>query len=482
MIVPGLLLVHAVLGGIGLLARPAEKESRTKILQFLAGAGVVFALALFFAPGSQETWRTTDMDPTRAHLVGAAIGCAWLLCLVLERTSRAGAWDAVVLVGTASTAVALFGFNRWAVPGSLFLVVAAVALAALGHRAPGGGSRVAVVLIGSGLFAGGIAAEVLGSERWEMPVDLSGWPAWPVAAGIVLLSGAIPGTTWSVAASAPVAAGLPLATGASFLMLASPSGIEAPLIALVLVVVALGCSVWTIARPAIDVRSLASWAIALMLGIGFASPDGPLVAQAGGAAVIVVTAITLWPLSYGRGQIERGLLVAFVSLTAGFGAITIAAEVAFERATATDAVLTSAPWAAIAALLPAALASGVALGARLARRAEPEEYTVAGVLATWALFFAAVTWGIFSVDGVGTSSVWLYAVAAAVGAAAARVAAVRSSSAPPRAPDLEPVIGTGPPASPALDGALGRVAMGIGAATAIGVLAITYQGLRVGFL
>jgi hypothetical protein len=132
------------------------------------------------------------------------------------------------------------------------------------------------------------------------------------------------------------------------------------------------------------------------------------------------------PWTGSRAGFERGLLVAAVPLTAGFGIVTAGATVSFERATGASTRLASAPWTAVAALLPAALAGGVVLAGRAARTAArglvPE-----AVLATWALLAASVVVGLApgilggSDTGLGASGgvAFLQGVALAVGIGAA---------------------------------------------------------------
>ena len=423
------------------------------------------------------------MDPNRAHLIGIATACAWLLFLTVERTRQEGDWDACLLVGVGASGLSLFGANQWAIPALLFWVVTALAAAALTARVPGTGAARATIFGATGFVAASVAAELLGVGRWELH-ELSGWSWGLLIAAIVLLSGAVPGTGgWSSFGRTTSAPAFPLLTGAAFLFVAGPSSTDEPYVALALILVGIGAGIASVVRPVLEVRLIGTWAIALMLGLAFVAPSGQVPARAGFAAVIAVTGLILWPLSLGRAQIERGLLVAFVSITTGFNAISLAAGGAFDAATATEDVVTAAPWALIAALLPAALASGVILGARIGRRAEPEEYTVEGVLATWALFLAALAWGLFPVgSGSGVGGLWLYVVAALVGAGAARFTA-RNGPAPELPPgevdelDLRIL-----DVSAGIEVGLSRGALVLGAASVVAVLVLTYQGLRLGFL
>ncbi|MGH2809021.1 MAG: hypothetical protein ACRDKT_17290 [Actinomycetota bacterium] len=483
---PVLFLGHAFLAVVALLGREARDETRTQILQVLSGTGIALAVVLFFAPGAGDTWRTTLLEPDRAHLVGAAVACAWLVLLVLERIGGEGAWDAAVSIGVASSALALFGMNRWSVPALLFWGVAVLALAVLASRARRPGATRLGLALGSAALVAGIVVHALDADAWAWPREPSGWAQWLVIAAAVLMSGAIPGTGgWGLFGSRSSAAVLPLLTGASFLLLASQRS-DAPVVAVLVLLLSLACAVVTIARKAVDIRFLGAWVVALMLSLALLDPGGDVAARAGFAAVVGITTLVLWPLSLGRAQIERGIVVAFVAITAGYNAIAGAASVAFEQATATDDVVAAAPWAAFSALLPVALAAGVALGARLGRHAEHEAYTVPGVLATWALFAAAVAWGVVPEDG-GGAGVWLYVVAVVSGVGAARVSRMRETVAPETI-----VVPEGPPQHDVMfdpwslgrreDGLALRVAVVLGAAAALATLVITYQGLKVGFL
>jgi hypothetical protein len=224
----------------------------------------------------------------------------------------------------------------------------------------------------------------------------------------------------------------------------------------------------------------AGWLIATMLALVFIQPDA--LGKAGAAALLTSTAILLWPWAGGRAGPERGLLVAAVPLTVGFGPIVGGAIASFDRASTAETVLGGAPWTAFAALLPAALAVGVTMGAAIARRVEPESYRPAAVLATWAVAGVALLLGLNGGTelgaGLGGAS-WLYLVAAVVAAAAARFAPLQ----PVRSEVVtgEPVLG-----SLALPDRVSNLAatagLGLTGAAVLAALAFTYLGLRTGFL
>lgn len=478
-----LYLTHALIAALALFARRLEAQSRSKFLQFLAGVGIAAGALLFFAPSSGDVWRTTSMEVERAQLIGIAVACAWLIFLTVERVRVAGDWDGCVLVGVGACGLALFGANDWVVPALLFWFVTAGAVVALVSRLPRTGAALASVCVASVLVLVALGSEQLATERWDLHI-VSGWRSWALVGAAVILSGAIPVVgVWSAFQGTTAAAALPLAIGGSFLLVAGPSAYEQPYAAVFLIVAAVGAAVTSVMKGTLDVRLIGTWIVALMVGLAFVAPAGEVAARAGFAGIIAVTALVLWPLSLGRAQIERGLLIAFVSITAGFNAISLGAGGAFLEATSTDDVLAAAPWATIAALLPVALATGVVLGARVGRRAEPEGYTVEGVLATWALFLAAVAWGLFPVgSGSGAGGASLYVAAFVVGVGAARAAATRgpiTASVPDVTEELDLQVVVLPRG---LEAVLARGGLLLGAAAVIAILALTFQGLRLGFL
>jgi hypothetical protein len=201
--------------------------------------------------------------------------------------------------------------------------------------------------------------------------------------------------------------------------------------------------------------------------------------------VIAASVFCLWPYARGRARVERGLIVSLVPATAGFGAVAAAATAAFAASNASPTVLRSAPWAAVAAFLPVAVAAGVALGTRLGRVPEPESYAPAAVLATWALFGASLILGILPPGAFGPvraplgRETALGFVAILLGAIAMRVDKGPAVAAPPSERRLDVT-------TLELGGALRRVAVGFSTvllvAAGVTTLWLTYRGLTVGFL
>jgi hypothetical protein len=176
------------------------------------------------------------------------------------------------------------------------------------------------------------------------------------------------------------------------------------------------------------------------------------------------------------------LLVALVPLTPGFAALTAAAEVSFRGATEASRSVASAPWAALAALLPVALAGSVAIGGRVLRSRGVEEDRSARVAVT-VLAVAALAAGIAGVGAQSDAGGDPLVLASALGAGclAGAVSGLRKRP--------SSVTGPEPFAVPTL-----RTLEGRGARSAVGLLTlmmiseltavalVTLEGLKTGFL
>lgn len=475
--VPVLLFSHALIAVAALAVKGLEREPRERFCQGAAVAGGCLGLALFFgSPLLEDSWRTTELTPPGTRLAGLAIAAAWIIVAVSERSRGHGRWDVVALTGVASTALCLYAVNQWTVPALLFAGIGSLAIALLHERA---GVELGATALGMSLLAAALLWHTIDEQTWDLPMPLSGARMWLAVAAAITFA-LVP--ILSDSEERPNPAG-PLVLGLAFATLGSVARGAGPVAALSLVVVALVAVVRSLLAQKASRRVVLAWVVALTLGLAVLTPKLYVTTRAGIAAILAASAVALWPLSLGRGQIERGILVAFVAVTAGFNALAAAATHSFERATSFERVMEAAPWAAISGLLPVALAAGVALGALVSRNPEPEGYTRSGVLGSWALVSLSVIVGVFPYlgDGAegGVAGPGLYVVALIAGIGAARYAGgLGAAEEPPpstaRFLDV-PIHITWPRVAE-----LAVVAMGV--ITAAAVIGITYQGLRLGFL
>lgn len=475
--IPLLLLSHAGIALIAVFTSPLEKGDRERAAQGLAVVGAIFGLLLFFGSSFLgDGWRTTQMTPSGARIAGVAIVAAWVVVAVGERSRGGGRWDIVALTGVASTAVGLYTLNRWTIPALLFAGIAGVGVAMLNDRP---GLSTAFMSVGMALLVGALLGDALIAETWRLPSPLSGTQLWlAVAAAVSFAAAAIV----SESPRRPTAA-TPLALGLAFATLGSVASAAGPVVALAVLGVALVAVVRTLLKEQVSQRMVMIWVVALTVALASLSANPYVTTRSAIAGIVAASAIGLWPLSLGRAQIERGILVAFVAVTAGFNAMAAAASYSFARSTTIERVLEAGPWAVVAAILPAALAGGVVLGASVARNAEPEQYSRSGVLGTWAFLLLSVAVGIspFIGDDVGATLVGpgLYVVALLCGVGAARYARSLGST--------EHVVDSGShfvfvPLAVAWPRSAALASQALAALTAIGLVVATVQGLRVGFL
>ena len=477
LMIPLLLLAPAVLAVLAILSAGVDPEPRGRFLQGLCVAGAMLGLALFFAsPLHGEVWRTAYMSPSGTRLAGIAVAAAWMVAAVGERSRGGGRWDLVALTGAAGAGTGLFAVNRWTVPALLFVAIASLALALLDERRA---FECGAVCAGIGLLAASLVWRTLETESWTLPVPVSGARLWVVVAAGVAFA-LVPIVADRTDRPSP---SIPLALGISFAVFGSAARAAGPVVALVLVGIALAAVVRALVAKEAPQRLVIVWVVAVTVGLAALSDSPYVTARAGIAGILAASALSLWPLSLGRAQIERGILVAFVAVTAGFNAIAAAAADSFDKATTLEAVLDAAPWAAMSALLPAALAGGVALGASVGRNPEPEGYTRSGVLGSWAFVVLTVVVGVSPYVGASSggsvAGPALYVVAVVAGVVAARYvkslgmgeAAVSVTSRFRSVP-----IGLSWPRLATL------AAAGVGGVTALAVIALTYRGLRLGFL
>jgi hypothetical protein len=473
---PLLYLSHAILGAAALLCAGAEPAARSRYLRGLSAVGVLSATVLFFAPDAGHVWRTTQLATVDGRVVGVAAGCAWLLLAAIESGRGEGRWDAAVLVGVGSTGLAFLAAGRWAVPLLLLWLPAVCGLAAVVA------TRLSRLLVGLGTagVVAGLAVAAAISHSWTVALPIEGWPVSLVASGAALyaVAGATLGSDREVTVSATAT---PLLVGAGFVLLSGPARSAGPSASLGALVLALVAGLIALRARDSVARWVGLWIVAAMGGVALLSFDPYLVSRAATGGILATSVVALWPASLGRAQIERGALVAVLALTAGFNAVAAAGSISFAHAIATDDVTKSAAWAAVASLLPAVIAIGVAIGARLARHSEREAYTVPGVLATWALFIVAVLIGVFPFGAHGPSGVTLYLVAAAAGVAAARFFR-RAAPVPATGGALAELDARSFRIPGALEKVAGSLASALLVAAVVTTIGFAYEGLRVGFL
>lgn len=472
---PLLLLSHGLLAVVGLGLAVSEEAWRRAHL-WVGVAGAALGIATFFLRHSGETWRTLAVEPGPAVAAGLAAAAAWLL--VATSSDRRSGWD-LPLIGVGACALQLFALNRWIVPALLFWVATSLALA-VAVRAEEGRAQVWFALAWSdALVIAGLLWHGVEVETWRLPASASGLTWWFVVAGAAIRSCALPRIgAWAVARS-PV---LPLFAGSSFALLTGVADREQPWVALAFAAIAVVVGVRAVRSDRFDVTLIGAWPLAAMFAVLLVVPGAPW--QAAAASLLALTAVLLWPRALGRAQVERGLLLAFVPPLTGFSALLAAAVSTFDHATAIPDAFEAAPWTGVTALLPVVLATGVMLGARIGRSAEPERYEPAPVIASWLVFGLALIAGLWPRftspedprAAIKVFALHLIALAAAVTAARflhreQGIAAAQSALV------VEPI--HLPPVTERVV-MWSSAAIGVGAAVAVGWL--TISGLQVGFL
>ncbi|MDP9067672.1 MAG: hypothetical protein M3N53_04885 [Actinomycetota bacterium] len=480
---PFLFLSHAALALFCLFTRVLAADLRSLLVRWAGGVGALSALWLFFARGSEATWGAFSLRPGPVSVVAAAIFCAWVILVAVD--GGRGRWELGALVGAGSSALVLFASSDWIAPTLLFWVCLSAALWVTVWLRGAGGVALGLLALSDVLLIGGLTGHSLARESWAMPEVMRSWAGYALIASAVVRAGVLPGLgIWSLLGRAETAA-IPLAVASAFVLVPTVSTGDEIFVALPLLLVGVATATWVIARRSGHLSPVAAWPVGLMLSIVWIEPRA--LGKAGVSAVLAASVVALWSWTGGRGQSERGLLLAVVPVTVGFGALVGGATASFERALDIGTVLGAAPWSAFAALLPAALALGVTLGAAVARRVEPERYQPAAVLATWALVLAGIVLGLspsvqlgFS-TGAGSAgrAPWLYLVALAAGVAAARFGPRQpvELGISPAAPEPGAIEASGLAATILLRVALLMGICGFGFA-----LWFTYTGLRVGFL
>ena len=474
-----LCLGHAAIGAVLLVLSGAGAATRRRAIEAGAAAGAGLAVALIGAGvAGGRAWRSVAFEAEGAVPAGFAIACAWVLVGAVG--AREGRTADAALAGVAASGLALAATGRFVVPALLFWLCSSAALAALGGV--GGARRLWPALaLSDAAVCAAVIAGVSRTDEWTFASaggDLFFWllAAGAAVRGAVFLSG--PGT----AAGTRAVAAAPLLAGGA-VSLAVRAARPEPWAALGVLALAGVALAVALRRDSLSPRHVAAWPAGLALAVCFVTPGhAPL---AGAVAALAVTAAGLMPFTGDRAGFERGLLVAAVPLTAGFGIVLAGATASFERATGAATSLESAPWTGVAALLPAALAGGVVLGGRAARAAA-RELVPEAVLATWALLAAAVLVGL-APGLVGGSEASLGTTGGdAVLRGVALVGGVGAAVATRRwgvvlQPELPRTISPALVAEPLVP-PLVWLSAGVGAAAAVAAGWLTVAGLRVGFL
>jgi hypothetical protein len=393
MLVPVLLLAHAAIAAVLLVGAALPAPARHRLVQGASVVGMIAAAAVY---PIADRWRTLDLGEPQAKVAAIGVAVAWLLVLVGER--RRGDWRIAAAVGVASSGLLIAAPNRWVVPLLVFGSIATCAVT-VGLRDARASilARLAIVA-GDVLIACGLVETALSSGTWMRPEGLDGWPLWAVVAGLLLRGGALPLTgLWGTlgTSATPMVA---LVVAGTFAIPLWSLNAE-PWVAVALLAASLAVGAWTLLHRELRIGLVATWPVLFGLATAFASSRAE--ASAGIQAVLGCAAVALWPWTIGRAQVERGVLLAFLPLTAGFAAIALAASTAFEAATRVSGLWTFVPWVLVVGLLPLGLLAGVLLGARVGATPEEEAFEPSAVLAVWALVAAAAVLWLTAPHGVG---------------------------------------------------------------------------------
>ena len=393
---PILVFAHAGVAALVTIGAGLSVPARQRLIRSACALGIISAAALY---AFGDRWRTTDLSLPEGRLAAVAVGAAWLLVLVGER--ERGDWFTAACVGAASSGLLMSAGNRWVVPLLLFSACSTTALLLVLRSAePASPARFAIAA-GDALVVCGLAGAAVDAGSWVRPDRLSGWTTWAVAAGLLLRTGAIPmAGAWGALGTAAAPA-LPLLVAGGFAIPAASLGVQ-PWLAVTLLAASLVITAWTLLHREFRIGLVAAWPVVLGLGVALASTRAG--ASAGVQASLACAAIALWPLTLGRGQAERGLLLAFLPLTAGSAGVVLAASGAFAAASRVSGILDFLPWALVVGLLALALLAGVLLGARVGAAGEPEDFEPSAVLALWGLLGSATLLWLVAPQGIGRAA------------------------------------------------------------------------------
>jgi hypothetical protein len=472
---PVLLLGHAFLALAALSCAGLQAGSRERVIRWVAGTGVVLALALVVARGSLDPWRSGELSDPNAVLLGAAVACSWGLSLALDLGPAR--WWVASLVGVASTGSLLFGAAEWSVPALLFWGTSSAAISLAAARA-GIGSWL-VLGAADAAFVGALVAFVVAEEAWRLP-EVVGFPlVVPLALGVLLRSGAVPRLGLGALVGTRAAPLVPLVSATAFAVLFKMMERPIPLAAATSVLVALAIVTWSLLHRKLEPSVLVGWPVALGFGLSLTAQGAA--APAGVAAVLGVTVVTLWPDALERGRLSRAFLLSAAIPNVVFGAVAIAAAESFRHIQTNDDPVDAVGWILTSGLLPVALASGVALGALAARSGSTRGYHPEAAFMTWLLAGGSVGAGLllgstrpYETLG-GSSAAVLVGMALAVGL----LAAWRTAGEGGTRLDSSAVVIRDAPSFPR-SAAYGAALLQVVAAAAIAWVTVT--GLQTGFL
>ncbi len=460
---------------------------RRQLVPACASLGCAGGVAIALLASNEWAWRSTTLAPPGGIVAGVAVACAWLLAGALgdEKTQASAA-----LTGVASAALLAATLNDWVVPALMFWLASSVALVALGSQ---GGVRVGTVLsvaVSDLALAGALTIEAFDERAWTMPESLGGVALGLALVSFVVRSGALPAVGVWESLDTPGVPALPLLMGGPLALLGpllSGGGAWSAVGALLLGLI---CCTGALLEADLRLSLVAAWPLWVSAGLIAAAPF--TLTPASLAALFAATAVCLWPATHGSARAERAFLLSLPPATAGFGAIVATAVLAFERAAGASSIAQAAPWSALAALLPATVAAGVALGARSAQQSSPHHGSTLATAGVRVLFGAAILVGLTPPSVLGlpedtlgeTSGVLpLYASAVLLGLGAAAVVARRAPPSVAGPPGLEVRIGT---LALTEDRADMAVVVGVAVVVALGTLAalvvLVLEGYRYGFL
>jgi hypothetical protein len=466
--IPVVLFGHGALAALCLVAGAFPRPIRARLTTTVALLGAALGGLQVALWESGEGWRTVSLDPAGAPIAGAAAMAAW--AIVATSSPAEDRWWSGAFVGVSAMGLGMFASNDWLVPALLFWSASSIALIALLVRAEGGIAPVAAIVVSDALLIAAAAQGVLGDGNWTLPVGSGdGW-FWLLAAAAIMRAGTIP-----LLAPGSARASLPLLAGGGLSIAAGIGEGSEPWLAAALVATAVLWAVLASTRRAPSIALPCATLAAVGLATIYAG------AGAGGAAGIAV-ALGTGGLVLARASAGTALLVALVPLTPGFSALAAAAEVSFRGATEAPGTVASAPWTALAALLPVALAGAVAMGGRVVRSRSVDEDRSSRI-AVAVLVAGAIVAGIAGIGARGDAGGDPLVLASALGAGclAGAVSALRGGHLP--------VIGPEPfvvPTPHILGGRSARFAVVVLALVVLAELStvalVTIEGLRTGFL